>query len=828
MIEASAKLKYILFVDALIFVLCVAGLIGINQKAELPFDLTEQDSLFSILISPDNPYNLSSGDKLLMIEGLKINFSEKPEFITDRKNIGDQILVTVLSRTEKRDVLVRLTAFYSTFYLISTAIIALFFFIIAVFVLVKKPEIKAAYIFHWASVGIAVMMCLTWSNLNTFSGISAFVLRIPLHLAYVIVPPLFVHFTLIFPRDNTLKWRKLIKVNYFIAFVLAIVINYSFIYTVYVFTDSSIDNYLIVFGILRIYLIVGVILSISFFINAYIKEKGKVERKQLKWLLFGFIVGPLSFVILWVLPILFSGEALVPEEIVMLLFCAIPITFGIAIIKYHLLDIDEVLNRSIVYGIVISILLILYSAAIWIFVLLFHIFDQSIVSAVAAVLLAVSFQPMKTVVQQFVDKKFFRVQYNIRKELNRFNLEIKNFNDVEILGEYLITEIDNLIPVGKIAFSELDSGTGILTIRFQKGFDDIANKSLKIKSATLEQKWFQVAAVKNKVESEAGISTIFQSTLLRWKINLVVPIKSVKEDLYGFIILGNKKSGARFSTEDVDLLRDIGINTGTTIERIKLQEQLIREKLVAEKLEELNNQKSMFVSRVSHDLKTPLTSVKIFSEMLRENESSLSNNSREHLEIIEGETDRLTRLINNVLDYSKIEKGVKDYSFREINLNQIVKDVAKLMHYSLKMNGFTLDIQLEDFNNKVLGDSDAITEALENIISNAIRFSTDDKTIIIKSFAEDSYICISIEDHGIGIEKFDKEKIFDPFFRTTDAKAKKIEGTGLGLPIVKHILEQHNGKISVKSTPGIGSTFTLCFPALSNNKGGDNEENFNY
>ncbi|MBP1683492.1 MAG: OmpR family signal transduction histidine kinase, partial [Ignavibacteriaceae bacterium] len=539
-------------------------------------------------------------------------------------------------------------------------------------------------------------------------------------------------------------------------------------------------------------------------------------------------IGPLSFVVLWVLPILFTGKALLAEEIVMILVCAIPISFAIAIIKYHLLDIDEVLNRSIVYGIVISILLVLYAMVIGVFVSSFHVSDQSIISAAAAVLLALLFQPIKTKVQMFVDKKFFRIRYNFRKELNKFNSQIKNFNEVHSLGEYIIREIDNLIPVEKIAFCELDISSGKLLISAQNNFDQIANKSLRINPETLERKWFQVAAVKNKVEGEANISTIFQNTLVRWKINLVVPIKSVNDELFGFIILGNKKSGSRFTAEDVDLLKDIGINAGSTIERIKLQEQLIREKLAAEKLEEINQQKSIFVSQVSHELKTPLTAIKMFSEMLLQNERSLSEKSKNHLEIIEGESDRLTRLINNVLDFSKIEKGVKDYSFREIHFNKIVKSVIELMQYSLKMKGFYVTTKLDDFNDLIFGDADAITEAVENIISNAIRFSSEKKEIIISTFFNEGFACVSVKDFGIGINQSDISRIFDPFFRSEDAKSKKIEGTGLGLQIVKHIVEEHKGKILIDSLPGQGSDFTLCFPILSNNKGDSSEEDIDY
>lgn len=827
MIEASAKLKFVLLIDALLFFLCILGTNSVSQKANLPFEMSTQDSLLSIKIPDSNPYGLKNGDKLLSIDDISTSTVEKTEFIIDRKNIDERILISVLTDAGQTSLTVKLTNYYSVFYLISTSIVALLFFTIGVFVLLKKPDLKAAYIFHWASIGISLMVCLTWSNLNTFSFLSKYMFRVLLHISYVFTPALFVHFTLAFPTDNTSRWKNFIYFNYLIAIVLAALNIYYFTNALAVLNDNEINSYLLTFSFLRIYLIISVILSITFFILALLKEKSKVERQQLKWLLFGFLIGPLSFVILWVLPILFTGKALVPEELIMILLCAIPITFAIAIIKYHLLNIDEVLNRSIVYGIVIAILLLIYSALIILSVYLLDLPDQSLISAIAAVILALLFQPLKTKVQTFVDKKFFRINYNFRKELSRFTENIKDYNDVNSLSEYLIQEIDSLFPVEKIAFSELDNKTGKLSVITQKNFDQISDKILHIKPETLARKWFQVAAVKNKVEDGANISTIFQNTLVRWKISLIVPIKSVKDELFGFIILGSKKSGVKFSPEDVDFLKEIGINAGTTIERIKLQEQLIREKLAAEKLEELNQQKSMFVSQVSHELKTPLTSIKMFSEMLLENERSISNKSKIHLEIIEGESDRLTRLINNVLDFSKIEKGVKEYSFREIHFDKIVQDVIDLMRYTIKMKGFNLKSNIALFDDVVCGDADALKQAIENLISNAIRFSTENKEIIISTFSRENFACVSIKDNGIGIAQNDIDKIFDPYFRSDDAKLKKIDGTGLGLHIVKDVIEQHKGKIQIESLVGNGSNFTLCIPVISNTKGVSDEENFN-
>jgi two-component system sensor histidine kinase SenX3 len=133
------------------------------------------------------------------------------------------------------------------------------------------------------------------------------------------------------------------------------------------------------------------------------------------------------------------------------------------------------------------------------------------------------------------------------------------------------------------------------------------------------------------------------------------------------------------------------------------------------------------------------------------------------------------------------------------------------------MKGFILQTKLKEFDDLVYGDADAITEAIENIISNAIRFSTAKKEISVSTYYKDGFACVEIEDNGIGIDQMDIENIFAPFFRSEDARSKKIDGTGLGLTIVKHIVEEHKGKIEIKSTPELGSIFTLCFPVLINN-----------
>ncbi len=811
MIEASTKLKYILLIDSIFLIICLAGIVSINQKAAIPISIFKTDSI--------NSKSISEKVNFISIENLDASNNEKIEFITDRKNVGDTVPTKIEINGGEKLLSITLTKYYSVFFIIITSITSLLFFVVSLFVLVKKYDNKAAHLFHWSCIGTAIIMCTTWGNENIYPQEVNYTLRFVFHFSYTLTAVFFMHFAFVFPRDRSRKWSSFIKLNYFAALLLAMFSSIVFIDTSLQLNNTLISNYLLSFSFIRIYAAIIIVSSVIIFFTAYLQEKGTSERKKIKWVLLGFIIGPLSFIFFWVLPKEFIGFELLPEEIIILLELSIPITFAIAIIKYHLLDIDYVLNRSLVYGIVIALLLVLYSAIIGFFVSFIPDYNQSAAPVFSAITMVLLLQPIKSRVQLFVDKKFFKVQYNFRKELNRFISGIKNFNDIESLGKYLINEIDNLIPVEKIAFSILDYQTNKLRIKAQNNFDIIENKSLKIKPELLTKNLSRVVAFKYKVESETDTLTIFQNILQRWEINLVVPIKSVKDELYGFILLGNKKSGFRYSIEDVDLLKDIGINTGQTIERIRLQEQLIREKIEIEKLEELNQHKSMFVSTVSHDLKTPLTSIKIFSEMILDNEKSLSEKSKNHLEIIEGETNRLTRLINNVLDFSKIEKGIKEYLLREVHLNEIVRKEILLIQYMIKMNGFTLKVQLNDFEDLISADEDAIIEVLENIISNAIRFSTVNKQIQITTYAKDKFACVDIEDYGIGIDSSELNKIFIPYFRSANAKSKKLDGTGLGLSIVKDIIEKHNGKILLKSELGQGSVFTLCFPIISNNNG---------
>lgn len=222
--------------------------------------------------------------------------------------------------------------------------------------------------------------------------------------------------------------------------------------------------------------------------------------------------------------------------------------------------------------------------------------------------------------------------------------------------------------------------------------------------------------------------------------------------------------------------------------------------------------RSQFVSSVSHELKTPLTAIRMFAETLRFGRTKDQKAHTEYLETIVNESQRLTRLLNNVLDFSKIEKGKRIYHPEPASLYEVVKSAARTMEYPLKQQGFQLDISMEEGLPLAQVDRDAMEQALLNLLHNAVKYSGDSKKIGLHLKKKNTHALIQVADQGIGIPPQEKEKIFEKFYRAASPQNERIAGTGLGLALVSHIVEAHGGRLELESEPGKGSTFSIYIP----------------
>jgi tetratricopeptide (TPR) repeat protein/anti-sigma regulatory factor (Ser/Thr protein kinase) len=225
--------------------------------------------------------------------------------------------------------------------------------------------------------------------------------------------------------------------------------------------------------------------------------------------------------------------------------------------------------------------------------------------------------------------------------------------------------------------------------------------------------------------------------------------------------------------------------------------------------------RSQFVSSVSHELKTPLTSIRMFAETLQMNDGNDSTDPKmraEYLDTIVSETERLTRLLNNVLDFSRIERGQKNYHMESALLPDVIDAAVRTMRFPLAEQGFALKVDVCEGIPALRIDRDAIEQAVLNLLSNAMKYSGKSRDIELRLCRQNGSALIQVFDHGIGIPADEQRHIFEKFYRVPTNENKTISGTGLGLALVAHIAEAHGGSVDVNSKPGEGSTFSIRIP----------------
>ena len=229
-----------------------------------------------------------------------------------------------------------------------------------------------------------------------------------------------------------------------------------------------------------------------------------------------------------------------------------------------------------------------------------------------------------------------------------------------------------------------------------------------------------------------------------------------------------------------------------------------------QKEQQLNQAKSDFISNVSHELRTPLALIKMFAETLLLKRASSQAKQDEYLEIIYKETNRLTNIVNRILNFSRIEANRRIYHKSIMSLNELVEEISRDYSYHLESNGFELAVRIEQRDINTLADREAIYEALIILIDNAMKYSAESfKKIELLLTATIKEAKLSVIDHGMGIAADRLPHIFEKFYRVSDNDRYVAQGAGLGLSILKHIMDAHEADIQVTSKPGEGSTFTL-------------------
>jgi signal transduction histidine kinase len=229
--------------------------------------------------------------------------------------------------------------------------------------------------------------------------------------------------------------------------------------------------------------------------------------------------------------------------------------------------------------------------------------------------------------------------------------------------------------------------------------------------------------------------------------------------------------------------------------------------------------KMEFVHNISHELKTPLTLIRLYGETLQRKEDLPAAEKKESYEIITKESERLSHLINNVLDFSRIDMGRKEFRFARGSLADTVRETLNSYRYHLEKKGFKITAEIDADIPEMNFDEEAMASVLVNLLSNAMKFSPARKEVAVRLFRRSEAAVLQVEDKGVGISKQDVHGIFKRFYRAQNSVVSETRGSGLGLTLVKHITEAHGGAVEVESEPGEGSVFSVVLPFSGPEKG---------
>lgn len=823
----------LLVIDALILLLCIAGVEHCRQKADVRAELDVRYGRFDVdtvlveSVSGDETI-LQPGDILLSISGYRLLQLKDAEQVLDEHSPGDTISLYFQRDSIAHTAPYPLVHYYSTIDVITQGLGVLIFFALGLFVLSRKSRNQEARIFHHLVISVACVIAFTHGYIFIHPHGLGHVLRALLPASYAFIGIFVLHFSLVFPTAPALR-RSHLLLLYAVPLISSLVAIYANYRMVMPLTLANANLYYVVHMLTKVIMVAGSMAGIIIMVLRFRKNRETNVRRQIAWIVLGIGFSILVYVGPWMLATSHRVHELLPpninavlekiqiEESLLTLSLVLAASFmTIGIIRYRFFDIEFFFKRGTIVTTVIVLLMSVYSAILYGMISFTGAesgFNHYILSLTALLVILLLFLPLRSMIRKLVDRWFFRLEYNFREHLTRISDLIGRSVDERESARVLAAGIDNLMHVeGALVMLARDDGW--LDVLGRAGFPQWRAARIKVHTNRIRSLPESPLAQTETVENMHGMLELDMPFARRFGIVLIMPIRRENNSVLGLLLLGNKRSETRYTEEDIDLLRTLCRQAGLQIERLQLQEILMMEKQEAAKLRELSQMKSYFVSGVSHDLKTPLTSIKLFAELLEQEMLEDDSTSRKHVSIIQGECDRLARLINNVLDFTKIERGTMQYSFAPLSITRVVRDAYDLMQYQFGMSGITCILHCDDGETMVEADADALIEAITNLLSNAIKYSSTDKRVEMRTRVVNDRVLIDIEDHGLGIAADDLDHLFEPFYRSTSDDVQKRGGVGLGLALVKHITDAHRGNIHVRSTPGEGSTFTLSLPRM--------------
>ena len=754
--------------------------------------------------------------------------------------------------------------------------------VLATLVWMQLTDNRAARISYLMSIGFMSICSVDATFSIDERTMSSRILPIFQFLSATILPCLFLHCFLIFPVEKRVIQRHewMLRLLYAPGIVLFSAMSFFYLggnnYSRELFLVQFLQLPLLgdtISGFLFTYSVAGQLLLL----HSCFAAPSPSQSRQARWLLLGITAGTLPQAVFTTIPRVWDVS--IPYvHLSAYALCLIPICYVVAIVRHRLMNIELIINRSVVYALVSGFALGMYLLSIHGLARFFHTEERSwAVTAVSIFIAAVLFAPAKTRIQNLIDRAFNREAYNYRQTLLALSQTLHSILDLEILVDTLLRQVTEAMHISRgvvmyrVSTAEqtfvteatvgMDSIPDGVQVRLSPSLIDLlkkAEKPLDFSNQLPDPNSIQLLEGKELSHDVKGFSTLLRSAI--W-IPFVTRTKE-QENLVGLLVLGQKLSEEPYTQTDLALLGTLAHQGATAIENATLYAQLsartkamekAREELMAtyldtyggtipkllseaklqpaerdsdlvaefnniaaalkeshDQLKQLDGLKSQFLDNVSHELRTPLTHIKGFVDNLLDGiGGELAERQRRYLLRVKDNCDRLIRLINNLLDLSRTESGRMSLQLEQRLLYPILEEAIAGIQPLVDKKGIHIELNCEA-TLTALVDADKIRQIMTDLLDNALKYTeTGGYVSVVVTAVSNREVQICVEDTGIGIAKTDLDLIFDRFHRVAGPRNSNIGGIGLGLPIVKNLVELHGGEVKVQSEFGGGSRFYI-------------------
>lgn len=540
------------------------------------------------------------------------------------------------------------------------------------------------------------------------------------------------------------------------------------------------------------------------------QKKSYVEANRVKYLFWAFFVSTIA-------SLDFLPDYGIPLYPVGFLFMSgwVIIT-AYAIVRHQLLDIEVVIKRTIVFaGLFLASYAVIATFA-YLGAALFENFIQNrwLAMVPSVIIIVLMLRPLETFLRNVTDKFLFQKKYDYRQILRKFSEEVLTFIDINALVERTIETLSNGIKLENASIYLYDAEVSEYKLRSSVGIEAPKLAIKDTESLITFMKKSKKYVLLEKSSNNKPLSNDMDHQLSALRGAFAIPL-IYREGMIGFLSLGKKKSDEDFIPEDIDILITLSQTLSIAISNALLFEELSETQAQAAQQEKMAVIGTLSAG-INHEICNPLGIVRGQCEMFLLNSDEGIYDSKPPVEIIEKaknimkkvihETDRATVITRKLSSFSKPAKGViHDYVDLEAQLDKVIE----LVKHELKLDNIVICKNVTENLPCIAADEKQIQEILFNIIRNGAQAIKENGYINIDIVGDEKYVYVDITDSGEGISKENLQKIFNPFFTTKEPG----KGTGLGLFIVKQIVEKNGGRISVRSEKGKGTTFTLRFAA---------------